>query len=216
METVDSNDPSPSTVEETEEEFVKRRILKHIDNVLCLDDIQGVVSLHQLGLLPRDEMKGYFNQRHGSHGKNYWQHFRKEINFDEMKDVLSSVSSASQLQRGGSLLSQDRRPLYKSKHIDVNARNSDGETALTFALKNEQMEMIKILIEKGNADVDAQNDDGCTELMMAARRGQTNMVKLLVDRYNANPHIRNKEGMTALMIAEKYHRTDIVRFLHTL
>lgn len=66
METADSQEPSTSTVEETEEEFVKRRILKHIDNVLCLDDIQGVVSLHQLGLLPREEMKGYFNQRHGS------------------------------------------------------------------------------------------------------------------------------------------------------
>ena len=218
METADSQEPSTSTVEETEEEFVKRRILKHVDNVLCLDDIQGVVSLHQLGLLPREEMKGYFNQRHGSH-KNYWQHFRKEINFDEMKDALSSVSKSGgqSLQQKSPILSQDKRPpLYKSKHIDVNARNSDGETALTFALKNEQMEMIKILIEKGNADVDAQNDDGFTELMMAARRGQTSMVKVLVDRYHANPHIRNKDGMTALMIAEKYHRSDIVRFLKNL
>lgn len=214
-------------LEETEEEYVKRRILKYIDNVLCLDDIQGVVSLHQLGLLPRDEMKGYFNQRHGPNpisSKNYWQHIRKDINFDQMKEALlfsGSCFRSGDPRRGSPLLQENsssvRTPVhYKSKHIDVNARNSDGETALTFALKNEQLEMIKILIEKGNADVDAQNDEGFTELMMAARRGQANMVKLLVNRYHANPHIRNKDGMTATMIAEKFQRSDIVRFLSNI
>lgn len=85
--------------------------------------------------------------------------------------------------------------------------------ALTFALKNEQLDMIKVLVEKGKADINSQNADGNTELMLAARRGQTRMVKLLVETMGANVHLRNKEGLTALMVAEKYERTEIVRFL---
>ena len=73
--------------------------------------------------------------------------------------------------------------------VDVNARNSEGETALTFALKNEQLDMIKVLVEKGKADINGQNADGNTELMLAARRGQTRMVKLLVE-LGANVHLR--------------------------
>lgn len=223
---------SNDIVEELDEEFVKSRILKHIDNILCLDDIQGVVSLHQLGLLPRDELKGYFDKRQGSghhHGQSYWQYFRKGMNVDEMGDALHATSVR---QTGiplplpplpyGTRVHQDkaasipRAAPFSGKYVDVNARNSDGETALTFALKNEQLEMIKILIERGNANVDDQDDSGFTELMMAARRGQINMVKLLVERYNANLHLRNKDGMTALMIAEKYHRTEVVRYLKTV
>lgn len=288
-------------------ETIRKCLLRYVDNILCLDDIQGVVSLHQLGLLPREEMNSYLDGPSGpsgssgssggikssakalSNGNNYprrsagkngsledqmempgWDFLegmlsggdiQAHIGAEKHPPIHSLCASLLGMEVGGSTgratatratnrvsavpavpavpavsavsaasaHKDAKNNVKKNKNtkknkttvnnnqiippVNVNARNSDGESALTFALKNEQLEMIQILVEKGKADVNMQNKDGNTELMMAARRGQTKMVKLLVEGLGANVHLRNKEGMTALMVAEKYERTEIVRFL---
>ena len=281
-------------------ETIRKCLLRYVDNILCLDDIQGVVSLHQLGLLPREDMSSYLDGSSGgsksrgggpnAEGPEYspskghprrsigsledqmelpgWEFLEGMLSGDADKHhpihslcasltgmavsgygvpelssgaghPMSSSStatsmttatamtmtraprgshastSASSLGAFGAVPMSGLPPALRSSlsPVNVNARNSDGESALTFALNNEQLEMITILVEKGKADVNLQNKDGNTELMMAARRGQTKMVKLLVEALGANVHLRNKEGMTALMVAEKYERTEIVRFL---
>ncbi len=280
-------------------ETIRKCLLRYVDNILCLDDIQGVVSLHQLGLLPREDMNSYLDgSKNASHSKkkskkkgtSSTEDRQVELpGWDFLEGVLSKETEPLPLARGMTLPIQSlcasltgmavsgetmsgnhvarppaaggpggmtsmagmsgmtpmammarnatrggrnttatttaaarggRKAQPKKNNpapvippVNVNARNSDGESALTFALKNEQLEMIQILVEKGKADVNMQNKDGNTELMMAARRGQTKMVRLLVEGLGANVHLRNKEGMTALMVAEKYERTEIVRFL---
>ena len=257
-------------------ERIRKCLLRYVDNILCLDDIQGVVSLHQLGLLPREDMNSYLdgssggakNEKHNTMYSPSKGHPRRSVGsledqmempgWDFLEGMLSGAGGSGGRTEehlpiqslcasltgmavekkgvgsgtGGAVTTMGppprgtKRVKKPKKHpsatttttnqippVNVNARNADGESALTFALKNEQLEMIQILVEKGRADVNMQNKDGNTELMMAARRGQTKMVRLLVEGLGANVHLRNKEGMTALMVAEKYERAEIVRFL---
>lgn len=61
--------PSPSKRKEKtaslSKDQIRKCLLRYVDNILCLDDIQGVVSLHQLGLLPREEVNSVFDDEEG-------------------------------------------------------------------------------------------------------------------------------------------------------
>ena len=87
-----------------------------------------------------------------------------------------------------------------SKDVDVNARDSDGNTVLMLAVGgHHNLACVKLLLDKG-ADVNARNSsDGYTALMLSRCE---NLTKLLLDN-GADVNARNNEGYTTLQLSAR-------------
>ena len=83
--------------------------------------------------------------------------------------------------------------------LTVNAQNFVGDTALMYAVRDGDVEMVELLLEKG-AKINAQNFVGDTGLMNAVRDGDVEMVELLLEK-GAKINAQNFIGDTALMYA---------------
>ena len=86
--------------------------------------------------------------------------------------------------------------LAKNPMTNVNASNQHGETALMLAAINNQLELAKVLIERG-ADA---NKPGWTPLHYAATRGHREMMRLLIEN-DAYIDSEAANGNTPLMMA---------------
>ncbi|MCR5221022.1 MAG: ankyrin repeat domain-containing protein [bacterium] len=90
---------------------------------------------------------------------------------------------------------------------DVNAHNSEGETALMLALAwtaDTNLPVIQALLAAG-ADVNAHTQDGWTALMAASMDGRENVVQALLSA-GADPKAQRSDGDTALMLASENNR----------
>lgn len=91
--------------------------------------------------------------------------------------------------------------LLIDKGADVNARNSDGYTALMSAVYHElDLRVAKLLLERG-ADVNARTNEGLTALHSAASYCNECAAKMLLER-GADVNARNNQGYTALMLSK--------------
>lgn len=99
------------------------------------------------------------------------------------------------------------------KGVDVNAKGTNGETALWMAAGAGHTEIVEALLERG-ADVNVKDKAyGATALYMAAQEGHTNAVKVLLES-KANVNIKREiNGVTALMMAVQKGHTEIVKLL---
>ncbi|OGO96416.1 MAG: hypothetical protein A3F41_03160 [Coxiella sp. RIFCSPHIGHO2_12_FULL_44_14] len=83
---------------------------------------------------------------------------------------------------------------------------------LKMAAKLGNIEIVKLLLERG-VDINAQNGQlGYTALMIDVRGGHIEMVRLLLDR-GADIDRQTIRGMTALMLAAQHGRTEIAQLL---
>ena len=94
---------------------------------------------------------------------------------------------------------------------NINAKDSDGWTALMRASRNGYKAIVKTLLDKG-ADVNAKDKEGGTALMWATFKNRTAIVKILIDK-GADVNARDNRGSTALMMAAINGHTDIVALL---
>jgi len=95
---------------------------------------------------------------------------------------------------------------------DINTRDKNGDTALILALWEEQIDVVRLLIERG-ADTNIRGSDhDYTALMIAIQYKNIDIIRLLLDR-GANPNISSVYGDTPLIYASFGGRTDIVRLL---
>jgi ankyrin repeat protein len=62
---------------------------------------------------------------------------------------------------------------------DVDSRDNDGQTPLSWAARNGHEAVVKLLVETGKADVDSRDNYGQTLLSWAAGNGHEAVVKLL-------------------------------------
>jgi ankyrin repeat protein len=83
--------------------------------------------------------------------------------------------------------------------VNVNCKNSFGNTALHCAAANNHTDVVMLLLESGG-DIDAQNDSGNTPLAWAASVKARDAVELLV-AHGASLNTLNKSGQTALDLA---------------
>jgi uncharacterized protein len=86
--------------------------------------------------------------------------------------------------------------LAKHPSTNLNAQNESGETPLMLAAINNQLDLAKVLIERG-ADI---NKPGWTPLHYAATRGHRDMIRLLLDN-DAYIDSESANGTTPLMLA---------------
>jgi ankyrin repeat protein len=98
--------------------------------------------------------------------------------------------------------------LAKHPLTNVNAQNSAGETPLMLAAINNQLELAKLLIERG-ADV---NKPGWTPLHYAATRGHREMMRLLLEN-DAYIDSESATGTTPLMMAARFGTPLAVKLL---
>ena len=94
---------------------------------------------------------------------------------------------------------------------DVNAKNSEGYTALELASRNGHTEIVSMLLEKG-ADVNAKTNEGITALIRASEKGHTETVARLLEK-GADVNAKDSDGWTALMWASRNGHTETVTIL---
>jgi RNA polymerase sigma factor (sigma-70 family) len=135
--------------------------------------------------------------------------FRTSVNWAERR---GEVALAAELYRdyygpnnpykGGTALTwaawwndQEGVKILLDRKVDVNARESDGASALHEATRW-GVEMTRMLLDHG-ADVNAHDNEGRTPLMLAAEGGRLDVAKALLAE-GANVRLKDKKGKTAL------------------
>jgi ankyrin repeat protein len=102
------------------------------------------------------------------------------------------------------------RALIEDK-VDVNARSSDGSTALLWSAHWNDVTTAELLLRAG-ADTNAVNDFGTSPVSEACLNGSTAMVRLLL-QHHANPNLAIATGETPLMTCARTGNPDAVRLL---
>ena len=86
-----------------------------------------------------------------------------------------------------------------------------GAQPLHFAATNGDVELVKLLLDRG-ATINAATQDGWTALHFACLRGDEGLVQLLLDR-GAVVSMTTKSGLSALSIATSEGDPEIVELL---
>ncbi len=98
-----------------------------------------------------------------------------------------------------------------AQKVDVNARGTDGATALLWSAHWDDTETANLLLAAG-ADANIANDFRMTPLSQACTTGDAELVRLLL-KYGAKPNTAIATGETPLMTCAKTGTTDGVRML---
>jgi ankyrin repeat protein len=99
-------------------------------------------------------------------------------------------------------------------HVDVNAHNACGKTALDTAARIGDVEAVRLLLEVG-ADPAVANKYGDTPLHVAVAKHSVKAVEDLL-KAGADPAIRNNEGLTPRDLAAKEGHMCIAEMLRLL
>lgn len=127
--------------------------------------------------------------------------------------MASLVAANGDLRLVDAVERQDKdavRALLK-QHVDVNAPQPDGATALAWAAHWGDLETADLLMRAG-AHVNAANDLGVTPLMLASTNGDERMVERLL-RAEANPNLARPSGETALILAARAGSLPVIKLL---
>ena len=89
--------------------------------------------------------------------------------------------------------------LMLAKDAKLNAKKSDGKTALICAVQQGWDPVVQLLLDEG-ADIEAKDNHGKTALLYAAENGRNIIVQLLLDR-DVNIEAKDSFGRTALLRA---------------
>jgi uncharacterized protein len=97
------------------------------------------------------------------------------------------------------------------EHVDANAREADGATALMWATHWDDLDTAALLLRAG-ANANAANDHGVTPLSLACTNANAAMVKKLLDA-GANPNVADQAGETPLMTCSRTGSAEAVSAL---
>lgn len=98
-----------------------------------------------------------------------------------------------------------------AQHVDVNASEADGATALQWAGQRDNREIAGLLIAAG-ADVKIGNRYHVTPLSLACTNGDAAMVEMLL-KAGADANATSEEGQTALMTAALTGKVEAIKVL---
>jgi uncharacterized protein len=94
---------------------------------------------------------------------------------------------------------------------DVNARLPDGTSALHWAVRSDDSDLVSLLI-RAKADTNVADPDGVTPLSLACSNANADIVRKLIAA-GANPDLANNAGVTPLMAAVRRPQLDSIRVL---
>jgi ankyrin repeat protein len=99
------------------------------------------------------------------------------------------------------------------QHIDLSAADTDGSTALHWAVRRDDLETANLLIGSG-ANVKTANRYGVTPLSLACVNGNAALIESLL-KAGADPNTALPGGETVLMTAARTGKADAVKVLLT-
>ena len=98
-----------------------------------------------------------------------------------------------------------------AQHVDVDATETDGSTALHWAAQRDNLDTVSLLLSAG-ANAKAANRYNVTPLFLAATNGSAAIIERLL-KAGADPNSTSEEGETALMTAALTGKTDALKVL---
>nr|CAB3258919.1 kinase D-interacting substrate of 220 kDa-like [Phallusia mammillata] len=101
--------------------------------------------------------------------------------------------------------------LLDNMKLNVNQTDRDGHTALSFAAKLGEEDVIRLLLDRG-AFLNLADHHGDTALIKATKHGHQNCVKILLSKF-ADVDLKGKDGKTALHFACEMGNMTIVKEL---
>jgi len=104
------------------------------------------------------------------------------------------------------------RAIFESSPVFHPVRDSNGSTALPYAIGEGHIELAELLLQYG-FDVNDRADDGTTPLLLAASHGNTAMVALLLQHEADYEYVHPEHGTAAHLAARNNHPT-IMRILN--
>mmetsp|Transcript_13751 Transcript_13751/g.19054 ORF Transcript_13751/g.19054 Transcript_13751/m.19054 type:complete len:379 (+) Transcript_13751:118-1254(+) len=113
-------------------------------------------------------------------------------------------------------LDQVYRILRMNPTLNVNMQNRDdhGNTPLICAVRNNDFDMVRFLVEEANAKVNAKNNHKATPLLHACESGHVKIVSYLTDHEkNQSVNIKNMLGRTPLSTAASRGHVEIIQIL---
>lgn len=126
--------------------------------------------------------------------------------------TLSSANAADfRLADAAQHQDWDSVRLLLTKHVDVNARQPDGASALAWVAHWDRGDVADLLIQAG-ADANAANDLGVTPLALACENASAQMVRRLLEA-GAQPALASTTGEVPLTIAARTGNVDAVKAL---
>jgi ankyrin repeat protein len=122
-------------------------------------------------------------------------------NFDELS-FFKAVAAADEIAVNG----------FLSAGINPNAKDENGDTALTAASSRGDLRIVKALL-KGGADINAKGRNTWTALLLALHDERFEVADFLLSQPKLDVSAVTPEGMTALMQAVWHQREESVRKL---
>ena len=100
--------------------------------------------------------------------------------------------------------------LFYEEQVNINAVNTDGQTALMLAIQKEQQIWFDLILEQ-NPNIDQQDNNGFTALMYVAQQNYAGYFAKMLLEHGASPSITSNAGKTALDIAIHHCEDDMCR-----
>ena len=103
--------------------------------------------------------------------------------------------------------------LVQSGLVDINRRDNDGRTALSFAAGYGYPTLVQLMVRIPGVDVNSKDDSGRTPLSYAAGSGNADVVEFLLRQESVRPDSEDDVGRTPLSWAASAGHSEIVRIL---
>ena len=118
-----------------------------------------------------------------------------------LMSVMMPAASSADVRLLDAVVKGDRNAVLTllRNHVDVNAAQADGSTALMLAAERNDVEIATILV-RAQARVNAANDYGARALSVACARGNVALIRLLLEAH-ADPNAPLLSGESPLMTA---------------
>lgn len=154
--------------------------------------------------------QGYINERdhYGSTALMYACLSNSRICVELLLDLGASVHTKNRSKWDALICAIKTKNVELVKIlIDRGAEINSISNPLIHAIMDEHVDLIKLLLSEG-ANIDAYDETGWTPLMYAVSRQYAQIVELLIDN-GADLEFQNEDGHTALDIAKRKQNIDI-------
>lgn len=110
---------------------------------------------------------------------------------------------------------EEKKKKCKGREQEIstfNAKDSKGQNILMYAVKNANLEIVRLLLDMNVIDLNAKDNNGNTALLIATQVGDIEKMRLLLSR-GADVVAQNNDKETALLIAVKSKDNEKIELL---
>jgi uncharacterized protein len=127
--------------------------------------------------------------------------------------AISLIAASADVRLLEAVKNSDKPAIHTllPQHVDLSAADTDGSTALHWAVRRDDLETVALLISNG-ANVKAVNRYGVLPLSLACLNGNATMIEALL-KAGADPNSGLPGEETALMTASRTGKVDAVKIL---